>query len=567
MRQIRTGPVSFTLLEGDLRSIRLGGVEVLRRLSYPVRDPQWGTHAVETLSEELQEGAQGVTYTRRFAGRGAIFGGIFRAVVRPLPSGAHLLLSVEMDAPADLAVNRAGFTLLHPLRGVSGAALRVIHPDGSEEATEWPRLISPAQPVRDIAGLSHVVDGVTVDIRMRGDIFEMEDQRNWSDASYKTYCRPLAWPLPFALGPAAPVRQELDITLTGAPVAAVTGDAAHDGSLPHVAVAVEPGLTVAPVLAGLEALPRLLRVRADAAVEVLAGFATGGPVTLEVILPDGDDPAASLAALALRCAAAGLRPLRVVALRESYMKSHQPDGVWPKGPRPMDLIAGVRSAFPQAAAGGGMFTNFTEFNRCRPDPAQVDFVTWGGTAIVHAADDLSVMETLEALPQIFASGRAIARGRPLHLGLFSIGMRSNPYATDCLPNPAMERLAMVRDDPRQATGFAAAFAAGVLAGAAAGGVASLALSMTDGPLGAEGRPLAQVVAWAAARAGMACRVWGGDVVRIDTAKGTLLANIGGEAMALPDGARGRLIGENGPRDLGGVSLVPCGVAFLEGGGA
>lgn len=233
----------------------------------------------------------------------------------------------------------------------------------------------------------------------------------------------------------------------------------------------------------------------------------------------------------------------------------------------MDLVPMVRAAFPQVAVGGGMFTNFTEFNRCRPDPAAVDFVTWGGTAVVHAADDASVMETLEALPQVFASGRGIAGGRALHLGLFSIGMRSNPYAADCVPNPGMERRTMVRDDPRQATEFAAAFAAGVLAGAAAEGVASLALSMTDGPLGAAGRPVAEVVAWAAARAGLACRVEAGPVVKVATARGVLVANVGEEAVPLPGGARGRRAGDAAARDLGGVMLAPCGVAFLEGDGA
>lgn len=48
----------------------------------------------------------------------------------------------------------------------------------------------------DIAGLAHQVRGVTVGIDFSGETFEMEDQRNWTDASFKTYCRPLARPAP-----------------------------------------------------------------------------------------------------------------------------------------------------------------------------------------------------------------------------------------------------------------------------------------------------------------------------------------------------------------------------------
>jgi len=33
-------------------------------------------------------------------------------------------------------------------------------------------------------------------ISFEGDVFETEDQRNWTDASFKTYCPPLRLPYP-----------------------------------------------------------------------------------------------------------------------------------------------------------------------------------------------------------------------------------------------------------------------------------------------------------------------------------------------------------------------------------
>ncbi|MEY4698242.1 MAG: hypothetical protein RIT14_2670 [Pseudomonadota bacterium] len=585
MTRVQIGRLSFALIEGDLRGIALDGVEVLRRLSYPVRDSQWGTLPAETLAEAVAQDGGHWTYRRRFAGRGGVFDGSLRAEVWAEPGGARLRLEVEMSAPADLAVNRAGFTLLHPLRGVAGQPLRVTHADGTQRDTHWPLRISPAQPVFDIAGLAHEVAGLGVEIRMSGDIFEMEDQRNWSDASYKTYCRPLRLPLPYRLGPDHPVRQVVDITVTGrgtAPTGAAAGAAVPvAGVVPQVAVAAEPGLTTAAARAAYAGLPLLLRVRADVETAVLADHA-GGAVTLEVILPEGASPAAALARLAARCAAAGLVPARVVALPAPYMASHQPDGPWPEGPAPMDLLPALRAAFPGVPAGGGVFTNFTEFNRCPPDPARVDFMTYGTSAIVHAADDLSVLETLEALPDIHATAREWAGDRPLHLGLCAIAMRSNPYAADCLPNPRHERLAMVRDDPRQETRFAAGFAAGVLAAATAGGVASVALCMTDGPLGGQAggrfRPVHHLLRFAARLAELPARVRMGAEVRIATVGGTILANLGGDEIALPAGARGRVICAAteaaaacdgdwacGPAlALGGVRLAPLDVALLEG---
>jgi hypothetical protein len=184
----------------------------------------------------------------------------------------------------------------------------------------------------------------------------------------------------------------------------------------------------------------------------------------------------------------------------------------------------LRAAFPGAAVGGGSLTNFTELNRCRPDPDAVDFVTFGNTAIVHAADDLSVWQTLEALPDIFATACEIAGGKPLHLGLLSIGMRSNPYGAAVAPNPGRLKLPMAMEDPRQDTGFAAAYAVAVLARAAAAGVESLALAMPGGPLGARG-PLAEVVRAAAALAGQEVRIAEtGGIVTIAAGDALLAAN-------------------------------------------
>jgi D-apionolactonase len=143
---------------------------------------------------------------------------------------------------------------------------------------------------------------------------------------------------------------------------------------------------------------------------------------------------------------------------------------------------------------------------------------------VHAADDLSVWQTLEALPDIFATAAEIVAGKPLHLGLLSIGMRSNPYGAAVAPNPDRLRLPMAMDDPRQGTGFAAAYAVAVLARAAAAGVGSLALAMPDGPLGAQG-PLGDVVRAAAALSGREVRISeAGGVVAIDAGGAVLAAN-------------------------------------------
>jgi hypothetical protein len=523
MAQLQQGGLAAEIRDGTLGAVTFDGVEVLRALTYPVRNADWGTHLTTTDSEDT--GA--TTYLRRFADAGGAFTGTFRVGL----SGAQVEAEVTLTFGRTTRVNRAGFTLLHPIRGVAGTPLTIRHPDGQVAGSLFPALINPAQPAKDIAGLSHVIGGVRVDIAMQGDTFEMEDQRNWSDASFKTYCRPLALPWPYEVAEGSTIRQRIILTAQAKGPVVVPDDGAGSATvrLPQVMLAHEAGLSDLDAVDDFPGVPVLLRLTAQTPDKDLHRLAGRAGTALEIVFDD----LAGLGALIARAQGAGLRPTRCAALPRGYLSSHQPEGPWPDGATPAEALAPLRAAFPSALVGGGSLTNFTEFNRCRPDPASVDFVTFGNTAIVHAADDLSVWQTLETLPDIFATARHIAGTRPLHLGLLSIGMRSNPYGAGVAANPERIRLPMAGEDPRQDTGFAAAYAVAVLARAAAAQVESLALAMPGGPLGARGQ-LAGVIRAAAALAGrdVQVAVYGG-MVTIAAGDALLAANCTPAPMASP----------------------------------
>ncbi len=525
---LRAGPIVVQVHESGLGAITCAGVEVLRGLTLPVRNADWGTHQTVTLSERTTA----TSLSRAFA----CVAGSFTAEFDVTLADGLLVAEVSIRFPAPAKINRAGFTLLHPIRGVAGQPLTLRHPDGRATETRFPALISPAQPARDIAGMAHVVQGVAVDIAMEGDIFEMEDQRNWSDASFKTYCRPLALPYPYAVAAGEVIRQRITLTLRpGHGDSDVAADAAPvRARMPQVMLAHEAGLSSVAALGSFPGVPVLLRLDAQTPDGDLAACAGTSGLALEIVFDDLADLDRQLE----RVRTTGLSPLRVTALPRAFLKSYQPDAVWPSGVQPCDAIPLLRAAFPQSAVGGGSLTNFAELNRCRPDPATVDFITFGNTAIVHAADDLSVWQTLEALPDIFASAQGIAAGKRLHLGLLSIAMRSNPYGNQTAANPGRQRLPMAMEDPRQTTGFAAAYAVAVLAAAARAGVKSLALAMPDGPLGATGA-LADVIRAAHALAG-------GDVTVTDS-KG--LVRITGDKLGLAANYRGGSVPFSGHPDL------------------
>ena len=55
--------------------------------------------------------------------------------------------------------------------------------------------------------------------------------------------------------------------------------------------------------------------------------------------------------------------------------------------------------------------------------------------LVHAGDDLSLTEGLEALPYVFKSTQAFAGGKPYRLFPTTIAMRANPYGASPAENP------------------------------------------------------------------------------------------------------------------------------------
>ena len=593
-RELRSGGLSLRVEGGAARGIAFGGVEVVRGIACPVRDENWATLPDRTIDERVAEERGGVRYERDFEVGDGLRGRFLLSA--ELGAGwATVTAEVLLQARRSVRVNRAGFVVLHPLRGVVGRPLRRRRPDGPIEDLVFPSRISPGQPVFDVAGLTHEVEGVSVEIDFEGEVFEMEDQRNWTDASFKTYCRPLTLPRPYDIAAGAVVTQRIEIRLTRRKRAS-DGRAVPQlrrGRLPALTVAVDEPVapladSAAAVLRDVAFVEAQLRLTADSADEALAAAAKLTlPLSLEVVVPTGADPAGDLRRVGDACLKAGVAPARILALPEPYLASHQPEGPWPEGPTPADAAQAARSAFPAAEVGGGMLTNFTELNR-NPSRHQSDYVSFGTTAIVHAADDASVLETLEALPDVFLSALDIAGERPLRLGLVSIGMRSNPYGAAVAENPEQGRVAMAQNDPRQRGLFAAAFLVGVVAAAAEVSVASLSPGMANGPLGlveddGSARPLFHVVRALARLSGAEVEIEGnpGALVQLRALDGSgivgVAANLGPEPTSVAVGTAvlltaGSVAAARSPRWLceaprvtGRVRLEPLDVAFLVAG--
>src|SRR5262245_25915422 len=216
-RELAAGPVSMTLENGALRWIRLGDVEVLRGIAFLVRDRSWGTPSPQISALDLRE-TDGGFHLR--------FQALCQTPDGDLPWSAEITGSADgtlrfigsATPPRDFVTNRTGFVILHPLARVAGCPVEVTHVDGSKRRARFPALIDPEQCFFDIRALSHeALPGLWVTCTMEGDAWEMEDHRNWLDASFKTYVRPLALPHPYTIPGGSTVTQSVTLSFSGAP--------------------------------------------------------------------------------------------------------------------------------------------------------------------------------------------------------------------------------------------------------------------------------------------------------------------------------------------------------------
>lgn len=504
-RSLRAGLLSAEFDNGALRYVRIAGIEVLRGISFLIRDENWGTCTPLIEDVQIAERPDGFAVTYRGSCADASRRIVYVARISGNAAGS-LSFIVEAEPRTDVLTNRTGFIVLHPIEGVAGKPVTVLHEDGSEELSAFPDTVDPRCPFTDIRALSHeIAPGVTATCTMEGDAYEMEDQRNWSDASYKTYVRPLRRPWPYTLPKGQKFTQAVRLDVSGTlpdrastesvrPVALTIGDPV--GRIPRIGIGV-PAEEAMHALQRPELMKRLspgwlvchVDLRLDHGQPELECFAalgklTGAEISLEIITKGTLDPLGELEPVARAARAAGVSPTAVAVFPAQDMKSVQPDTPWPQMPSFEETYAAARRAFPDARLGGGMAAYFTELNRKRPPSELLDYVTFTTCPTVHAADDISVMETLEALPHLIRSAHAFMGDQmEYRLGPSQLGCRENAYGRSTAPNEANERVCLSRIDPRQRGLFNAAWTIGYIAACAHMGMDAVALGAPTGPFG------------------------------------------------------------------------------------
>lgn len=486
MKELNTQFYRLSIENGSVRHIKSGNTEIVRMIYSAVRDENWETIIPEIISEKITESNSGfkvettVNYQKDDIK--------FKAFYKITGNENKLIFELDGTAKSTFLTNRIGFCVLHPIKECAGKTCTVYHPDESFENIVFPELISPEQPMVNISRLAWKPgENLHAELTLTGDIFETEDQRNWTDASYKTYCRPLSLPFPFEIKNGEKVKQKIVLEINGASeietlneIISFRVNSNRRFKMPETGVCStsrkepvdfsEVEILKQVQFQHLRAELKLFEkdfisnfIRANAESDIL-----GIPLFLVLYFSLNAESELASFKMAIEKHKPVVKYIMIVG------ENHLPNNfVFYK------ISNDLRELFPNAKIGTGVNAYFAELNRNRPKTKNADFVSFAVCPQVHAFDNISLTENMEALSYVVESSKKLFADKPVFISPVTLKQRFNVVATTAGPKPKPGELPS-QVDTRQNSVFAAQWLTGSLKFLAQSGASLVTLFETAG---------------------------------------------------------------------------------------
>ncbi|AYB34310.1 hypothetical protein [Chryseolinea soli] len=494
MERLRAGQWQVGYENGFLRHLQLGSHEILRMVYFALRDENWTTLDKQIQNEVRDVGPDlfRIAYDCVNVKNGNT---VFRwhAVLEGRRDGS-ITFEISGEALADQLKNRAGFCVLHPPDTTLGQPAEALHTNGDTTRSAFPVNVDPVNPFKDMKGLRWQTLGDWYTLAFEGDVFETEDQRNWTDASFKTFCTPSNLPFPVSLKKGDRVHQKITFMPPALPPMV-----ADEGririlvnkdrvTVPEIGVGAASNVQVSPAIGRVIREMGLSHFRIDVRPlghDWVTGFseacvaASELQLAPEVALHLSADYKLELDAFTQLCLQNRLSLKRVLLLGDS-------DAVTPQAI--IDQASSLKTHFPKTHFGAGTNYNFQQLNQRHIDATAVDFVSFAAHPQEHAIDDLSLIENLGAQEDVIFSAQALYPDHAVHISPITLKKRFNPYASDP-KNITMSETD--RTDPRQSTPFCAVWTLGSIKHLTEAGASGVTYYQTHGPQGivsADGAP-------------------------------------------------------------------------------
>lgn len=408
--EFSAGPVKgiFDPNIGFLRQVRLGDHELIRGIYMAVRDNRWKTLPIDLEiihsdigidTFEIQFSCINKMNDAEFHWTGTISGDEM-GTIRYAFTGT---------SQTDFERMRLGLCLLHAENECAGKNLSVTHTNGTKEETSFSNTVAPIapEPVVDIKALKYeAAPGVQVEFSFTGDAFEMEDQRNWTDASFKTYCTPASLQRPVLVKKGDMVSQSIKMELHGEtkrifPIII--------GRAPQFNISTTPVLSIPPI--GLNVPPfaeslseqqvnllkklNLSHLRADllpenshwkSHLENLAQQSRALNLPTHIALTEESPDESNIKELKDECDKLGIKPsvIQLIGMKGKVLSEEKIEAIKPS----------LSQHFPDAQFGVGSDKDFAQVNASRHLSKSQLHPVYGICPQVHAFDNLTLIENL-----------------------------------------------------------------------------------------------------------------------------------------------------------------------------
>ena len=197
-----------------LRYLRVGDHEILRGINAPIRNENWETVSPKISNLRLNQSGDSFEMTFDVTCQHADVDFRWEGSITGSDKGV-IELTFDGVAESTFKKNRIGFCVLHG-PSAAGQPWQLETVDGKKLDGHFPKHISAHQPAKNLKAVAHeVAPGLHTRVEFEGDIFEMEDQRNWTDASFKTYSTPLELPWPAEIPKGTTISQKIRISVEG----------------------------------------------------------------------------------------------------------------------------------------------------------------------------------------------------------------------------------------------------------------------------------------------------------------------------------------------------------------
>jgi len=481
---LRAGPLHLVFREGVFRYIKLERREIVRAVYVAVRDENWRTvpGVLSNLDICSTSDSFQVSYDCVHQERGIDFR--WRADVCGDADGC-IVWRMRGQAHTSFQKSRIGICVLHPIDESIGEPCQITHTDGSTQHYRFPSTVAPHQPFLDVAAMCfRVKPDLNAELVFAGDVFETEDQRNWTDASFKTYSTPLSLPYPAWIEKGATVNQSFTLKLRGN----ISGLAEYPPDDEEVTVTLDPEVRTKFPRIGFKyadsayrlsevSVLRLKALRPDHLSVDLhpgnssseAGFwraaeeASRLSLPMEVALaPDADH-----AELKRVLQEAGDRKVNICSWLADVGMQHS------------DRRAELRELEAIAPVVLGAGSNFAELNRNWPSKPPEAGVWFSLNPQVHASDNTTLIENLAAQSSVLSSIRACLGEIPVTVSPVRLKQRMKGGQSDEL-TPEGNGGLPEDVDQRQSSLLGAGWTLGTLKHMAEGGVASVTCYETAG---------------------------------------------------------------------------------------